>query len=125
MATTPLDRYGIHAPTRSGKPRHLHPAQVVKAPTPDGLRRSGLDTVYTAQALDAIRHTIEHDASTTSARHLLPNDGQQASAAREVIAEQMHPLGAQVGPLQRTRGTRQPFAVITWPAGWTVPETMA
>lgn len=122
MATTPLDRYGIHAPTRSGKPRRLHPAQMPDKPTPEGLRRSGLATVYTAQALDAIRHTIEHDASATHTRYLLPNDGQQAPAAREVIAEHLHALGAQVGPLQRTRGTRLPYAVINWPAGWTVPE---
>lgn len=117
--------YHVHKPNPSGKPRRLHPAQVVKAPTPDGLHRSGLATVYASHALDAIRQTLTQDPHATSARYLLPNDGQQAPAAREVIAEHLHPLGAQVGPLQRTRGTRQPFAVITWPAGWTVPENPA
>lgn len=114
--------YHVHKPNPSGKPRALHPAQIVGRASPDGLHRSGLATVYAAQALDAIRRTIEHDANATHTRYLLPNDGQQAPAAREVIAEQLHPLGAQVGPLQRTRGTRLPYAVISWPAGWTVPE---
>lgn len=113
--------YHVHKPNPSGKPRALHPAQTVGRASPDGLHRSGLAAIYAAHALDAIRRTIEHDPAATSVRYLLPNDGQQAPAAREVIAEHLHPLGAQVGPLQRTRGTRQPFAVIAWSAGWTVP----
>lgn len=114
--------YHVHKPNPSGKPRALHPAQTVGRASPDGLHRSGLATVYAAQALDAIRTAQQRDPHATSTRYLLPNDGQQASAAREVIAEHLHALGAIVGPLQRTRGTRQPFAVITWPVGWTAPE---
>lgn len=119
---TPIDTYAIHAPTKAGKPRRLHPAQVVKAPTPEGLHQSGHADRYSVQALDTIRHTLAADPHATHTRHDLPNRNQEGPAARELIAEHLHPLGALVGPLQRTRGTRQPFAVITWPAGWTVPE---
>lgn len=118
--STPVDRYHVHAPTKAGKPRRLHPAQVVTTPTVDALRPR--TATYTAAALDSIRATMATDQHATESRHDLPNRAQEAGAVHALLAEALHQLGAQVGPLQRTRGTRQPYAVITWPVGWTVPE---
>lgn len=117
---TPLDTYAVHAPTKSGRPRRLHPKQLPELPTAEALRPHA--SHYIAPALDSIRQALQHDPASTSARYMLPNRKNEAPAVRQLIAEHLHALGAQVGPLQRTRGTRQPFAVITWPAGWTVPE---
>lgn len=118
---TPPDRYHVHAPTRVGKPRRLHPRQLVAAPTADELRPHA--ATYAADALGAIRAALASDPTAITTRHLLPNRCGEAAAVIELLREHLHSLGAQVGALQRTRGTRQPYTTILWPAGWTVPAS--
>ena len=121
MAKTPIDRYGIHAPTKSGKPRRLHPTQLVTRPTADDLRVEGIAAAYLCAALAALHAHQSADPAATALAYPLPNKAREAPAVRELLAEALHPLGAIVGPLKRSRGVRAPYALITWPAGWTAP----
>lgn len=115
-----VDRYGIHKPRPSGKPRVLHPAQVVKAP--DAVALTPYAQQYAAQALDAVTAAIQRDPASTSAEYALPNRAQEAPSVAELLPAALTPLGIDCSPMQRRRGTREPYVTLTWQPGWTPPS---